>query len=276
MPWIGCQPCNPATGIASRPGSGCQGNQDMFESVEVHEYLTKVEVPPPPPMPIREGGCSYSHGNVPRIMEHYNAILATVLDEPDGLARIRKLFYLMVEARNQWPLCGWRIKVLLPHIMAIPATDAILTYLARFAATDLPGSTRAFVALKEYISSDIPAFHCPGCESPQATHFTIARHTCPGCHADIPDEHFSQSQWHKCACGKMIHVSDSGFVCAACGEPFSSKGLQRHKQYFRKQVIRERLRQTLELAGLPETALDWAIPFLKDPKRLEWLANVRI
>lgn len=248
----------------------------LTEPVQLHEYLTQVEVPQAPAMPIREGGCSYSHGNIDRVREHYDSILATVLTEPDGLLRIRKLFYLMTDARNQWPFCGWRIPELLPHILAVPATGEILTYLASFAASDLPGSIQAFVALRAYLTADEIRFPCPNCTAPQDSSFTPAPHACINCGTTIPEAHFKQSQWYKCTCGKLTHVSDSGFICTCCGRKETAKTLARANRAYTKRVIRDRIRQVVEEAGLPGTTLDELASLTEDPKRLEWLANLRV
>ncbi|OQX14365.1 MAG: hypothetical protein BWK73_09625 [Thiothrix lacustris] len=227
----------------------------MFEEpVDAHEYLSKVEIPKAPPMPIHIGGCSRSHGNLQRIEDHYAHILATVLAEPDDITRIRKLFYLMLEARNQWSFCGWSFQKLLPHVMAVPVTEALLAYLARFAASRLDGDIHAFVVLKECLSGNIP-LDCPSCGASLQNSLGKAGHVCAGCYATIPANHFTQSQWHKCTCGKMTHVSASGLVCT-CGMRFTSNELKTFTTSTEKKIIKMRIHQTLIQAGLAQTALD--------------------
>lgn len=229
----------------------------MFEEpVDVHEYLTKVEVPRAPPMPIYPGGCSRSHGNPQRIRQHYDDILVTVLAEPDSLLRMRKLFYLTVEARNQWGFCGWQGEKLLPHLLAIPPTDTILSYLTHYAVSGLEGWWLAEKTLEHLLAvdNDIP-LHCPTCGNPLASSLNTRHCECRGCHAIILPADFGESQWYKCHCGKMTHNSDELLLCD-CGTQYTHKGLKELKAQTRQRMLKERIIQRLVAEGLPETALD--------------------
>lgn len=229
----------------------------MFkEPVDVHEYLTKVEIPRAPPMLIRPGGCSYSHGNPQRIRQHYDGILATVLTEPDSLVRMRKLFYLTVEARNQWGFCGWQDKQLLPQLLAIPPTDAILSYLSHYVVSGLEGWWLAERILERLLAvdDDIP-LHCLACGNPLATSLNTHQCECRGCHAIILHADFGESQWYKCCCGKMTHNSDELLLCD-CGTQYTHRGLETLKAQTKQRMFKKRIVQRLVAKGLPETALD--------------------
>lgn len=226
----------------------------MFEEpVDVHEYLTKVEIPQAPAMPIYPGGCSRSYDNLQRLQQHYANILVRVRAEPDDLTRIRKILYLMLEYKNEESY-GLSFRELLAQIMAIPVTEGILVYLTRFAASGLNGNIPAFLTLKEFLSGNIP-LDCPSCGGSLQNSFSMAGGVCRGCHATIPAHHFMQSQWYKCTCGKMTHVSDSGFVCT-CGMQFSSNELEAFRIVTEEKVLAGRIQQTLRQAGLAPTALN--------------------
>ena len=132
------------------------------------------------------------------------------------------------------------------------------------------------MALRAYQTADEIRFSCPNCTAPQDSSFIPAPHACINCGAAIPEAHFKQSQWFKCVCGKMTHVSDSGFICTCCGRKETAKTLARTNRAFTKRVIRDRIRQVVEEAGLPGTTLDELVSLAEDPKRLERLVNLRI
>lgn len=190
-----------------------------------HAFMTVVDIPGAPPMAIPLGQAC-SRGDMPRVVAHYHNILAGVLAEPDGLARMRKLFYLNHAARNEGGMCGWQDGRLLPHLLDIPPDEAILHYLAAYAISGLEGCGLAEKVLDHWLMVDgnIP-LHCPACSQLVATSLDKRYRTCPLCHHGIASADFGGRLWHKCRCGKLVHI-DGELVACACGMPHEIAGLR--------------------------------------------------